>query len=396
VLRVPLGADAPAGARHLPDLDDVTDLGTLPGGDWWFTGWDRTAVQLGTIHIPRGANPEDIVVQRRQITATIHSDTGQPSLVVLDDTSGYAVRESPGAPVEIVRVGLHAQDDTTLTSLNAHLADLTAAVTTSEVSWRSADGARVDGFLLQPSESASASHQGRLPLILLLHGGPTWLWSAAFAPGESNLMALPLAAAGAAVLLPNPRGSSGRGQAHARAIIGHMGTRDLDDVLAGVDHLVDVGIADPDRVAVMGLSYGGYLSAVAASRTSRFRAAVVMSGVVDWLSFATTSALGGGYDRVYHPDGDLRTVAGRAALVARSPVYDEQPHPTPTLVLHGAEDRITPPAQGEQLHRSLRAAGIPTELAVYAGAGHELTDPNQQRDACHRIVDWLTRHGVLG
>lgn len=388
VLRLPLTGDGEP--QHLPGLDDVTDLGVLPGGDWWFAGWDHTTVQIGTLRLDEA---DDVQVRRWTETATIHSNHGQPSLVPLDDDSAYAVWEEPGQPVEIVRLSLTDAGVTRVTDLNADLSDLADAVTTTAVSWSSPDGTPVDGILLRPKESGETTEP--LPLVLLLHGGPTWLWSAAFAPAESNLMALPLAAAGTAVLLPHPRGSSGRGQDHARAIIGHMGTRDLADVMAGVDHLVDAGIADPDRMAVMGLSYGGYLSAVAAARTDRFRAAVVMSGVVDWIGFGHTSAIGGGYDRVYHPDGDRRTAAGRDVLVSHSPVYDEAPCPTPTLVVHGAEDRVTPLAQAEQLHGSLAAAGIPSDLVVYAGAGHELIDPDQQSDACRRVTDWLTRHGVL-
>ena len=395
---------------HLPGLDDVTDLGQLPDGRWWFTGWHGTGVQVGTFSHPGADSEGDVSVERWAEPATAYGDAGQPGLVVGEadgaDHWGYTVWEAPGRPAEVVRVRLDRPGVEPLTSFNSRAAEVTEladAVTTTEVGWDSPDGTRVEGLLLRPADRdpAAGTNPGPLPLVLLLHGGPTWLWSAAFAPGESNQMALPLAAAGAAVLLPNPRGSSGRGQDHARAIIGHMGTLDLDDVVAGVDHLVDAGVADPSRVAVMGLSYGGYLTAVAATRTDRFRAAVVMSGVSDWLSFVTTSALGsggsgGGYDRTYHPDADPRTAAGREVLAGRSPVYEPSPHPTPTLLLHGVDDRITPLSQAEQLYRSLTAAGVPAELAAYAGEGHELTDPGHQTDACARILDWLTRHGVLG
>lgn len=401
VLRVPLEtpgqADAADRTGHLPELDDVTDLGRLPDGRWWFAGWEGTGVQVGTFRSPGDGSDDHGTLDRWTAFGTAYGDAGQPGLVVDGVGVGYSVWEAPDLPAEVVRLRLDRPDPEPLTSFNAALSDLPDVVTTTEVSWHSQDGTRVDGLLLRPADPGPEP----LPLVLMLHGGPTWLWSAAFAPAESNYMALPLAAAGAAVLLPNPRGSSGRGQDHARAIIGHMGSLDLDDVLAGVDHLVERGVADSSRAAVMGLSYGGYLTAVAASRTTRFRAAVVLSGVSDWLGFVATSAIGsgggaGGYDRTYHPDGDLRTADGRTVLVARSPAYDAEPYPTPMLVLHGVEDRITPLSQAEQLYRVRTAAGVPAELATYVGEGHEFVDPDHQSDACRRIVDWLTRHGILG
>jgi dipeptidyl aminopeptidase/acylaminoacyl peptidase len=145
----------------------------------------------------------------------------------------------------------------------------------------------------------------------------------------------------------------------------------------------------------MGLSYGGYLAAQAAVRQPRFRAAVVMSGVTDWLGFATTSAIGGGYDAAYHPLGDLGSAAGRETLVAPSPLYAADSDATPTLFLHGALDRITPLAQAEQLFGRLTRAGVETELVVYPREGHELVEPAHRRDAAARVSRWLRDHGVL-
>lgn len=376
--------------RHtvLPDLDDVTDLGFVDDARLWFSGWDGTGVQVGLVTDPAGPAPR---VSRWTDVATLHGDAGQPALAVAPDGGqAFAVREAPASPPEVVRLGFTGPEPTELTGYNTCLRDLAPEVTTEVRTWASPDGTVVQGLLLRPAETT-----GPCPLVTLLHGGPTWLWSAAFAPAESNDLALTLAAAGAAVLLPNPRGSSGRGQAFARAIIGQMSTIDLDDVLAGVHDLVSAGTADPERLAVMGLSYGGYLSAVASSRTQVFAAAVVMSGVVDWLSFAGTSAIGGGYDRTYHPGGDVRTAHGREVLAGRSPAYDERPSRTPVLVLHGAADRITPLAQAEQLFRSRRAAGVETELVVYPGEGHELTDRAHRTDAAQRCVSWLAQYRVL-
>ena len=103
-----------------------------------------------------------------------------------------------------------------------------------------------------------AGADGPLPLLVLVHGGPTWCWNAYFSVSEPN--AVLLADAGYAVLMPNPRGSIGRGHAFAQAVIGDPGGKDLQDILAGVDRCVADGVADPDRLGISGLSYGGYMA----------------------------------------------------------------------------------------------------------------------------------------
>jgi dipeptidyl aminopeptidase/acylaminoacyl peptidase len=381
--------DLASGAREtVPGLDDVTDLDWIDEHTAWFAGWDDLGVQVGRISFT--TTPP--TVTRWTGTATIHGAGAQPSLAVAPDgETAYAVWDAPGHPPEIVSLRFDAPGTTPLTAHNAALAARAGDVATEQLSWRSPDGTEVHGLLMAP-----ANRPGPLPLVVLLHGGPTWLWSASFAPAESNHLALPLAAAGAAVLMPNPRGSSGRGQAYARLVNGDLGGGDLADVLAGVALLGDRGIADPTRAAVMGLSYGGYLAALAAVVGGGFRAAVVMSGVTDWLGFASTSVIGGGgYDACYHPAGTLKTAAGREALVTRSPLYLAHAGATPTLFLHGAGDRVTPVAQAEQLFGVLSRAGVPTELVTYPREGHELVEPAHRRDAAARVLRWLHAHGVL-
>nr|WP_152992398.1 prolyl oligopeptidase family serine peptidase [Nonomuraea pusilla] len=384
VLRADLvtGEVAPLG-----DVDDVTDLGWLDDDTLWFTGWSGTGVHGGLLSAADGR-----VLRRWTAWGTLGGRDGQPSLSV--DRSGTlaaACWETAGQPPEIAVAALTEGDWRAVTSLNAGLARL--AVPQEEITWTGHEGLPVSGLLLGGHPSG-----GPKPLVVIAHGGPTWLWSSAFAPAESGQLALPLAHAGAAVLLPNPRGSSGRGQDYARAVIGRVGEADLADLLAGVDHLVAAGVADPGRLAVMGLSYGGYLTAWAVTRTGRFRAAVVMSGVTDWLSFSTASNLAGGFDPLYHAGADPATPEGRERLAARSPVYhaaDAARGGTPTLILHGDQDRTTPLGQAEQLYRAWTAAGMSTELVVYPREGHELVEPAHRRDAAERVVGWLTEGGVL-
>ncbi|WP_219503472.1 alpha/beta hydrolase family protein [Nonomuraea ceibae] len=370
------------GVSRLGEIDDVTDLGWLDERTLWFTGWDGTGVHGGVL------DTGGRVIHRWTARGTIGGRDGQPSLS--PDRSGTLVAacwESPGQPPEVAVAALADGDWKPVTALNAALARL--AVSQEEITWTGHDGLPVSGLLL------TTPGDGPRPLVVIAHGGPTWLWSSSFAPAESNQLAVPLAHAGAAVLLPNPRGSSGRGQDYARAVIGRFGEADLADVLAGVDHLTSTGVADPDRMAIMGLSYGGYLTAWAVTRTRRFRAAVVLSGVSDWLSFSTGSNLGGGFDPLYHAGADPATPEGREFLAARSPVHHAANVTTPTLVLHGDQDRTTPVGQAEQLYRAWSGAGVSTQLVVYPREGHELVEDAHRADAAERVIGWLTGGGVL-
>ncbi|MEV4396102.1 S9 family peptidase [Nonomuraea sp. NPDC049607] len=388
-----LRADLVTGeVAYLGELDDVTDLGWLDDQTLWFTGWSGTGVHGGVLDAADGR-----VLSRWTARGTLGGRDGQPSLSV--DRAGIvaaACWESPELPPEVAVAVLGEGEWRPVTALNAGLAEL--AVHQEETTWTGRDGLPVSGLLLTTPEHGDTTPEhgaGPRPLVVMVHGGPTWLWSSSFAPAESNQLAVPLAHAGAAVLLPNPRGSSGRGQDYARAVIGQAGEADLDDVLAGVDHLVATGVADPDRVAIMGLSYGGYLTAWAVTRTDRFRAAVVMSGVSDWLSFSTASNLAGGFDPLYHAGADPATAEGRERLAARSPVHHAAKAATPTLILHGERDRTTPPGQAEQLYRAWSAAGVSTQLVLYPREGHELVEPAHRRDAAQRVIGWLTGGGVL-
>ena len=370
--------------RPLDGVDDVTDLGYLGGGSLWFTGWTPGGVQFGTI------DSACRVRTRRESPGALGGRDGQPSLSF--DATGRcaaALYESGTQAPEIVTRSLDGAEWEPRTAFNAAALPAAEHVRRTPVRWAASDGHEIDGLLLAP-ESA---HD--LPLVVMVHGGPTWLWPDSFAPAEAAGLALPLVAAGAAVLLANPRGSSGRGQGYAEAVIGQMGSIDLDDILAGVAHVSRDGVVNPRRIAVMGLSYGGYLTAWALTQTRVFRAGVAMSGVADWLSFGQTSNLGGGYDPLYHPGADRHTPAGREQLIARSPAHQVRRGAAPLLIVHGLEDRVTPIGQAEQLYNAWTAAGNLAELVVYAREGHELVEANHRRDVARRVVSWFTTHGVL-
>lgn len=381
------GASDVIGARDpgTEPLEDVTDLVIDELGQLWCSGWaDR-----GSFAEIRTSSGERL--GRLEIDGTIIGRDAQPSVAPISATEALIVLDRPSRPPEICRIDLATGRIDPLTDVNRSAADDLGPAHPQDRRWYSSDGAEIRGDLLVGSASSAAPS----PLVVLVHGGPTWLWSRQFAPAESIGLARVLAESGVAVLLPNPRGSSGRGSGFADAIAGCVGERDVDDVVSGVESLVAEGIVDGDRVAVMGTSYGGYLSAWLAATTDRFRCAVAISAVADWCSFVSTSAIGGGFDRVYFPGVDETTAAGREHLAARSPAHRSGPISTPLLVLHGGADRITPIGQAHQLVHAWRRAGAPVDLAVYPDEGHEPVGARSRRDAARRVIEFLLLHGIL-
>ncbi|GGZ08260.1 S9 family peptidase [Streptomyces nitrosporeus] len=365
----------------------------------------RTTAATGT---GAPAAPGAVVTTLHEEQAVLTGAGAQPALSLsADGRTAATVREAPGAPPQAVVAPTSGPDAwswrpvTAPAPAAAHRdgghADL-ARVRTRQTGWTATDGTPVHGLLLDapgtpaPARPADGTDPGARPLAVVLHGGPSWQWSAGYAPADVLGLAPALAAAGWLVLLPNPRGSSGYGLEHARAVVGACGDGDLDDILSGVAHLVGSGAALPGRAAVLGHSYGGFLAALAAARTDAFRAAVVVSAPADWLSFAHTSVIGGGYEQTY-AIGDARTPEGRTALLERSPLFAAGGTGTPTLVLHGEYDRVTPAGQAHELYRALaRRAAAPVELHVYPAEGHEFTDPAHLLDAATRAGEWLARH----
>ncbi len=205
--------------------------------------------------------------------------------------------------------------------------------------------------------------EGPLPLIVGVHGGPTWNWGSYFSDSEPN--AVLLASAGYACLLPNPRGSIGRGHVFNQGVIGDGGGIDFRDIMAGVDHVIAEGIADPDRLGIAGLSYGGYMAAWAVGQTDRFGASVAMSVVSNYVSFHLTSEVWW-YDHAIL-EGEWHDPASQ--YMDRSPVTHAHKGSTPTLILQGAIDRCTPVSQADELFTAIAETGTEVELVVYPREG---------------------------
>lgn len=256
----------------------------------------------------------------------------------------------------------------------------TVAGTARPYTWRAPDGLEIEGVLCLPAGD------GPFPLVVMVHGGPVWSQRSRWLLGNGHTPLL--VSRGFAVLHPNPRGSSGRGQEFARAVVGDMGGADAHDILAGIDALVGDGLADPARLGLTGVSYGGYMSCWLVTQDQRFAAAVPISPTTNWHSQHHTSNIGA-FDTIFLDD-DPYAAGGRH--YDRSPVMYAARARTPTLLIAGARDRCTPPGQAVEFHNALREHGVESRLAIYPREGHGVRAFPARVDAAARLLGWFERH----
>ena len=249
--------------------------------------------------------------------------------------------------------------------------------------WHGADGWDMRGLVIKP---VGYDPGRRYPLVMWVHGGPTGVSGSCFyAASHWNQL---WANAGYAVFLPNYRGSTGWGLNFAESNLGDMGGKDFEDMMLGIDSLVVSGLADPDRLAVAGWSYGGFTAAWAISQSNRFRAAVMGAGISDWLSFHGRSCLSD-WDAMYY-QGSPYDQAG--PYKSFSPISYYQNLATPTLILHGEDDQDVPVEQSYLFYRALKDKGVETQLIVYPRETHAVTERAHILDMARRVVAWLERH----
>ncbi|MFC7616056.1 S9 family peptidase [Actinokineospora soli] len=247
-----------------------------------------------------------------------------------------------------------------------------------EIKGSAPDGYATHGWLVLPEG------EGPHPVLLSVHGGPFMYYGWGLFD-EAQVYA----AAGYAVVLPNPRGSSGYGEAHGRAIIEAMGTVDVDDVLAVLDAALERPDLDPTRVGVMGGSYGGWMTGwLAAHHGDRFTAAWSERAVNAWDSFVGTSDIGWWFAEAY-----CGTDPG--ALLEKSPLTHADKITIPFAVVHSEHDWRCPVEQAQRMYTKLKRNGVDAELLLFPGEGHELTrsgKPAHRRQRFDAVLDWWNRH----
>jgi dipeptidyl aminopeptidase/acylaminoacyl peptidase len=286
----------------------------------------------------------------------------------------------PGdAPDEVERAQRDGSGRRRLTALNAAVAERVALPRRELVRYDGPAGP-VEALLTRPPGPAA----GPLPLVLRPHGGPRLHTSDVFDPQVAAL-----ASEGFLVLQPNFRGSTGYGDAFTRANVGDWGDGPFADAMAGAEHLVERGLADPRRLFLYGWSYGGILANWAATHGDRLRAAVSGAGVADFrMQYALSDARRWRFDYF----GGSPFTGHLATYERLSPVTHAGRARVPTLFLHGENDVRCPPAQSVLMYRALRDVGVETELVLYPREGHLFQEPRHVLDRLRRVVEWFRRH----
>ena len=256
---------------------------------------------------------------------------------------------------------------------------------TRVVRWKAKDGREIEGLLTLPVGYEKGK---RVPLVLNIHGGPAGAFSEAFVGAGGLYPIATFAAKGWAVLRPNPRGSSAYGREFRAANLNDWGGGDYNDIMAGVDWTIAEGIADPDRMVVMGWSYGGYMTNWVVSQTNRFKAAASGAGLSNLPSMWGTNDIPSTLDDYFGgPWFEQPEI-----YVKLSPLYHIKDARTPLLVLHGEADVRVPTSQGFEMYQAMKRKGVEAQMVTYPRTPHGPREPKFVLDIMKRHVEWVEKH----
>jgi dipeptidyl aminopeptidase/acylaminoacyl peptidase len=255
---------------------------------------------------------------------------------------------------------------------------------TEVVRWRSSDGFEIEGLLTFPLGYREGT---RVPTLVIIHGGPTGVFTESFIGAATQYPVAVFAARGYAVLRPNPRGSSGYGREFRYANYGDWGGGDYRDIMSGVDALVQRGVADPDRLGIMGWSYGGFMTSWIVTQTNRFRAASIGAALPNLMSFSGTSDVPDFIPDYFGGDYWER----KDQWEAHSPLFQVRNARTPSLIQHGEVDDRVPVSQAYEFYNALKRLGVPARLVIYPRTPHGIREPKLLRDAMDRNLEWFDR-----
>jgi len=270
-----------------------------------------------------------------------------------------------------------------LTRMNSWLDTLSLA-NAEVVRWRSSDGVEVEGILITPP---GYSPNRRYPLVLQIHGGPESSYQLAFSTSWATYPHV-LAGSGYVLFQPNYRGSTGYGDDWMRAIIGHYFEKDWDDLITGVDAMIQRGIAHPESLVVHGWSAGGHLTNWTITHTDRFKAAASGAGGANWFSFYAQTDMR--YIReIWHASSPYENWE---FWIRKSPVLYARNARTPTLIFCGENDPRVPFPQSREMFVALKRNGCPVEFVAFPREGHGLQEPRHQRQKMEKEFNWFEHH----
>jgi dipeptidyl aminopeptidase/acylaminoacyl peptidase len=285
-------------------------------------------------------------------------------------------------PADLYAADLQGKRTSQITHLNEKLLTSLSLQPVERLPYKAPDGLDVEGFFVKPAGWQAGK---TYPMVLMIHGGPNGMFGVNW-----NYEAQAYAARGWAVLMTNPRGSSGYGEAFQRGVNEEWGGKAYQDIMAGVDAAIAKNPwVDPNRLGVTGQSYGGFMTDWIVGQTTRFKGAVTLSGISDLISVEGTRDGFYGHDRDF--GGDLWK--NFDLYWKYSPIRNAAKVKTPTLILHGESDQRVPVGQGEEFFRALYHFGVPTELVMFPREPHSLrSEPRHAVEVLQWQIYWFDRY----
>jgi dipeptidyl aminopeptidase/acylaminoacyl peptidase len=292
--------------------------------------------------------------------------------------------QSPEEPVEAYLMDVASLKPVRVSAANTDLPKQPIGET-RVIKWKAKDGKEIEGLLTLP---VAYDKSKRYPLILNIHGGPAGAFGETFTGASGLYPIAAFAAHGWAVLRANPRGSTAYGINFRSANVNDWGGGDYQDLMSGVDAVILMGVADANRLAVMGWSYGGYMTNWVITQTTRFKAAAAGAGLSNLISMWGTNDIPSTLDDYF--EGTWFDQPER--YIKMSPLAHIDKVTTPTLILHGESDIRVPTTQGYEMYSGIKRKGVPAEMVLYPRQPHGPQEPKMVLDIMRRHIAWVEKY----
>lgn len=357
-----------------PSLNISSIEGWTPSGSGVITAeTERTSRRYFNVPINENGITASFTPGRGNYGNLSYNSNGQMSFI----------HESTDSPANVFTANMDDFEPKQMTKVNSNFADMPHGKT-EVIRWRSSDGLEIEGLLTYPINYRKGK---RVPLVLNIHGGPAGVYTENYTGRSSVYPIQAFAQQGYAVLRANPRGSSGYSKDFRFANRSDWGGMDYQDLMTGVDHVINMGVADGKDLYVMGWSYGGFMTSTIVTKTDRFKAASVGAGVPNLVGMLTTDI----HDFIpWHFEGELHDNVDK--YIKHSSLFHVGNVTTPTQVVHGENDVRVPVAQGYEFYRALQRKGVETEMVVYPRMPHGLREPKFIQHCGEIIMSWFKKH----